>query len=326
MRDESVSDETWWFSPHAEFEDFVGLGEERVKNLVKEIRDKVSPYVINRLLHANEMPHGPRNTMEGPCSTCGTIPEELRSDVERGKLMLLEITDHLDNTDGIHMGGLQPQFDRVDVKSIRYWVKKLRTLLDNMGEKTCTLTWREDGTALADCSNCGEEQLYSDYKYCPDCGAKNINPEGETPNTSDDHPDDEVNIPPEAAQIGMMHPIDEVYEPPPPDGEDFDWSKVPIMQKVTPVDEPKQRCICYNGSLLGPGWPNCPYCGGKLPSGFIPEGVVYGDTDSMLMLFCKECNKIIRDPVWDEETHSPYCPVCKTTIVEKSPDEEDGSK
>lgn len=203
MRDESVSDEIWWFSPHAEFEDFVDLGEERIKNLVKEIEGRVSPYVINRLLHANKLPHGPRNTMEGPCSTCGTISEEeLKSDTERGKLMLLEITDHLDNTDGKINGDL-------DVKGIRHWVKELQTLLENVKEKTCTLTWREDGTALADCSNCGEGQLYDDYNYCPGCGAKNINHEGETPDTSDKHPDGEVDIPPEASQIGMMHPIDE---------------------------------------------------------------------------------------------------------------------
>ena len=347
MRDESVSDEMWWFSPYAEFEDFVDLGEERIKNLVKEIEGRVSPYVINRLLHANEMPHGPRNTMEGPCSTCGTIPEEeLKSDTERGKLMLLEITDHLDNTDGIHMGGLQPQFDRVDVKSIRYWVKKLRTLLDNMGEKTCTLVWREDGTALADCSNCGEGQLYDDYNYCPSCGAKNTDPEGKSldppgiqrcpkcnapydpkpgvfmikcidcgadmiENASEvenspeifhggvtfekppleimegspcpecgkgwmhlHHDDDgnaiefrcpkchatipsppnldgEVDIPPEAAQIGMMHPIDEDYEPLPPDGEDFDWSTTSPMQKV-PTENPE--------------FLNCPGCGVKYQS------------------------------------------------------------
>ena len=54
-------------------------------------------------------------------------------------------------------------------------------VLENIKEKTCTLTWREDGTALADCSNCGEGQLYNDYNYCPNCGAKNINPGREPP-------------------------------------------------------------------------------------------------------------------------------------------------
>ena len=54
----------------------------------------------------------------------------------------------------------------------------------------------------------------------------------------------------------------------------------------------------------------------------IPDDVDYGDTDSTLMLFCNECNKIIKDPVWDKETHGPYCPECKTTLIEKSPDEE----
>ena len=75
MKDESVPDETWWFSPYAEFEDFIGLGEERVKSLAKELEGRTSSYVINRLLHANNLPHGPTNTMEGSCSSCGVSME-----------------------------------------------------------------------------------------------------------------------------------------------------------------------------------------------------------------------------------------------------------
>jgi len=52
----------------------------------------------------------------------------------------------------------------------------------------------------------------------------------------------------------------------------------------------------------------------------IPDDAVYGDTDSMLKLFCNECNKIVGNPIWDDQTHGPYCPDCKTTLIEKSPD------
>ena len=162
-------------------------------------------------------------------------------------------------------------------------ITEVMVLLDDVEEKTCTLTWRKDGTALADCSNCGEGQLYNDYNYCPNCGARNVNPEDEPiipsniqrcPKCNEpydpkpgvfmvkclecgadmfeepsDHPDGEVDIPPEAAAIGMMHPIDED------------------------------------------------------------------------LLFCNKCNKIIKEPIWDEEIHGPYCPDCKTTLVERSSDE-----
>ena len=65
VKDQTVLDDEWWFSPYAEFEDFIGIGEERVKNLAKDLKDRVSPYVINRLLKSNGLPHGPTNTKEG---------------------------------------------------------------------------------------------------------------------------------------------------------------------------------------------------------------------------------------------------------------------
>lgn len=64
VHDESIPDSIWWFSPWAEFEDFVGLGRPRVRQLAKALKGKVSPYFINRLLKANGLPHGPTNTTE----------------------------------------------------------------------------------------------------------------------------------------------------------------------------------------------------------------------------------------------------------------------
>ena len=58
----------------------------------------------------------------------------------------------------------------------------------------------------------------------------------------------------------------------------------------------------------------------------IIHDVVYGNADSALVLFCVECNKIVKNPIWDEQTHGPYCPVCKTTLIEKSIVEKDGLK
>lgn len=63
-KSQSVSDEVWWFSPYAEFEDFVGIGKKRVRRLARNLGGKVSPYLINRLLKANDLPHGPTNTRE----------------------------------------------------------------------------------------------------------------------------------------------------------------------------------------------------------------------------------------------------------------------
>ena len=250
----------------------------------------------------------------------------MKSDTERGKLMLLEITDHLDNTDG--------NCD-LDVKGIRHWVKKLQTLLENMKEKTCTLTWRLDGSSLADCSNCGEGQLYNDYNYCPSCGARNITPGRDRVLVPAGHSDCEVCNPPaeEPSEYDEEHdpglfawecPECKAY------GDSIEGPRTVVCPEcgsnVIPNEDvgkkPEKKCKCYEGSILGPGRTECPYCGGELPGDFIPQGVVYVDTDSILMLFCNKCNKIIRDPVWDEETHSPYCPDCKTTLTEKSPDEE----
>lgn len=95
-------------------------------------------------------------------------------------------------------------------------------------KKTCTLTWREDGTVLADCSNCGEGQLYNNYNYCPNCGARNINPE-------DDH------------------------EPPVPEGKDFDGSVESLMQKANLSEEPEKCYFC--GEDNSPGYTHCVGCG-----------------------------------------------------------------
>lgn len=65
IKDETISDEEWWFSLFSDFEDFVGIGEVRVKTLAKELEGRVSPYIINRLLKANGLPHGPTNAKEG---------------------------------------------------------------------------------------------------------------------------------------------------------------------------------------------------------------------------------------------------------------------
>lgn len=65
IKDETISDEEWWFSLFSDFEDFVGIGEVRVKTLLKELEGRVSPYIINRLLKLNGLPHGPTNTKEG---------------------------------------------------------------------------------------------------------------------------------------------------------------------------------------------------------------------------------------------------------------------
>ena len=64
LQDESISDIDWWFNDFAEFEDFVGIGEVRVKKLAADLKGKVHDYVINRLLKANALPHGPCNAKE----------------------------------------------------------------------------------------------------------------------------------------------------------------------------------------------------------------------------------------------------------------------
>ncbi len=65
MQDESVSDLEWWGSDYAEFEDFVGIGERRVRTLVSGLRMRgESEFVVNRLLRANGLPHGPCNKKE----------------------------------------------------------------------------------------------------------------------------------------------------------------------------------------------------------------------------------------------------------------------
>lgn len=57
MKDQSISDYEWWFSDFAEFEDFVGIGEERVVALAEKLDDAgYSQVCIQRLLTANSVP------------------------------------------------------------------------------------------------------------------------------------------------------------------------------------------------------------------------------------------------------------------------------
>jgi hypothetical protein len=63
-RDQSIPDSKWWDSQYSEFEHFVGIGEERVAALAAFLRNRGDRYIANRLLEANGMKHGPRNTRE----------------------------------------------------------------------------------------------------------------------------------------------------------------------------------------------------------------------------------------------------------------------
>lgn len=196
--------------------------------------------------------------------------------------------------------------------------------------------------------------------FCDHCGATRIGEEKSCRFCGDmvwvkrpaEEPEGEVDIPPEAAQIGMMHPVDEDYEPPPPDGEDFDWSNIPLMQKVISTEDPEKEgvkwvkwpsihdslwvcsgCSHQMGAANEDQLPEkCPKCDANMNLPIqdepysIPHGAVYADTDSILMLFCNKCNKIVGDPVWDGETRGPHCPECKTTLIEKSPDVKEESK
>ena len=64
MLDQTIPDEQWWFATYAEFEDFVGISPDRVRHLVQALQGKVSSYELNRLLEANNLPHGPTNSAE----------------------------------------------------------------------------------------------------------------------------------------------------------------------------------------------------------------------------------------------------------------------
>lgn len=64
FKDQTIPDTEWWDSSYAEFEHFVGIGKERVAALVAFLRDRGEHFVANRLLAANGMEHGPRNTVE----------------------------------------------------------------------------------------------------------------------------------------------------------------------------------------------------------------------------------------------------------------------
>ena len=56
-RDESIPDHVWWFSDFAEFEDFVGIGEERAIALAEKLDDLEYPQLcIQRMLTANNVP------------------------------------------------------------------------------------------------------------------------------------------------------------------------------------------------------------------------------------------------------------------------------
>jgi hypothetical protein len=55
--DRSVPDHVWWFSEFAEFEDFVGIGEERAIALAEKLDDYGYPQtIIARMLTANNIP------------------------------------------------------------------------------------------------------------------------------------------------------------------------------------------------------------------------------------------------------------------------------
>lgn len=55
--DQSIPDEKWWFNEFAEFEDFIGIGEERAIALAEKLDDLGYPQVcIKRMLVANKVP------------------------------------------------------------------------------------------------------------------------------------------------------------------------------------------------------------------------------------------------------------------------------
>jgi hypothetical protein len=55
--DKSIPDHVWWFSEFAEFEDFVGIGEERAIALAEKLDDYGYPQTpIKRMLVANNVP------------------------------------------------------------------------------------------------------------------------------------------------------------------------------------------------------------------------------------------------------------------------------
>ena len=55
--DQSISDYEWWSSEFAEFEDFVGIGEERAIKLAEKLDDAgYSQVSIERMFNANNIP------------------------------------------------------------------------------------------------------------------------------------------------------------------------------------------------------------------------------------------------------------------------------
>ena len=63
-QDQTIPDSEWWDSPYAEFEHFVGIGEERIIVLATFLQNRGGRFIANRLLAANGMKHGPRNITE----------------------------------------------------------------------------------------------------------------------------------------------------------------------------------------------------------------------------------------------------------------------
>lgn len=296
------------------------------------------------------------------------VPQE---GVREAIQMLEEVIEGMDDAYGTSQSCYIGTYWR---DNAREKIRETQTALENMKEKTCTLIWRSDGVNLADCLNCGEGQLYDDYNYCPNCGAKNLNlartiPIRHLKPSVEDVSDLLINVDemfnPQWVSEEPNRPVDSIEDPNDPGswinpdrgkkfpvgehdpglfawecpeckayGDSIEGPRTMVCPEcgsdILPVEvaekNPGEKCKCYKGSLLGPGWPECPYCGGELPGDFIPDGAVYADTDSILMLFCKKCNKIVVDPIWDEETHGPYCPKCKTTLVERTSDKEAGSK
>lgn len=62
--DETIPDTEWWDYSYAEFEDFIGIGENRATELASFLRNRGDRFAANRLLAANGMKHGPLNTVE----------------------------------------------------------------------------------------------------------------------------------------------------------------------------------------------------------------------------------------------------------------------
>ena len=91
-----------WLSDYAEFEDFIGLGDERVFDLAGELRKRDRYAEANKLLKANGLQQGPCSAKEvahegNPCPHCLTPQRRAARFSE-----LVRIVDELDKTaDGV---------------------------------------------------------------------------------------------------------------------------------------------------------------------------------------------------------------------------------